>query len=91
MNTDTAPHNGRPTSKEAARIIAGHIPRLTGIILRALHDAGSMTREQIAHVTGLRDNTVRPRCKALIDAGRIVAKGTRPTSSGHPAEVLGLT
>lgn len=56
----------------------------------SLFGAGK-TREEIANELGLRLATVCGRTHELIHAGRIFAKGTRPTTSGMPAEVLVVT
>ncbi len=47
-----------------------------------------LTREEIAHVTGMSENTVRPRVRELIKAGRIMESGSRLTDSGQAAAIL---
>jgi len=50
------------------------------------------TRDELATRLLMSQNTVRPRVKELIDGGLVEPSGQlRPSSMGHPAEVLVLT
>lgn len=58
-------------------------------ILDALVARGSLgcTDAELAELTGLAGDTVRPRRGELVAAGHVVAAGTRKTKSGRAATV----
>lgn len=49
--------------------------------------AHGLTDQEIVEVTGLKENTARPRRVELCEAGLITNAGTRPTTSGRQANV----
>jgi DNA-binding Lrp family transcriptional regulator len=85
---DIPPHNGTPTSIDAAEAIHD-ASTLRATVLAAIEAApNGLTREELEKATGLSGNTVRPRVWELLRAGRITACGCRPTASGRAAAVL---
>jgi DNA-binding MarR family transcriptional regulator len=61
------------------------------IVLNSIARHGAMTREEIAHFTGLRLSAVCGRVNALIDAGHLVERGTkRSPTSGKLAKCVRL-
>lgn len=87
----SAPHSGGETSRLAAEQITEFKARACHErILHALRH-GPLTREQIEEKTGLSGNTVRPRCKEMLNAGLVVVTDrTGFTESGRPAERIGI-
>lgn len=89
----TAPHNGTPTSREAAEAIAPQIPRLEDIVHLMIKQHGDLglTDEEIDQIASHYGNikkTLRPRRVALAQRGVIVDSGrTRKTSSNRNAVV----
>ena len=88
-----APHNGTPTSKDAAADIRAHTPKLRAKVLAFVASRGAYgaTAQEIEAGTGLAGNTVRPRLVELAENGCIERTGrTRPTTSGRQASVWGM-
>jgi hypothetical protein len=89
----SAPHNGTPTSKDAAADIREHAPTLRAKVLafvasRGFHGAAAYEIESALEMDG---NTVRPRIVELREHGAIVpAEFTRKTPSGRRAVVWRL-
>lgn len=83
-----APHNGTPTSQEAAeRKIGAGTER--AMVYASLRTQGPATREELEQRTGLTGNSLRPRCYELIRLGLVEETGeTRQTTSGRKATVL---
>ena len=87
---DAPPTNHSPTSNAAAESIsrARRETDCARILAFIIANCGA-TREEIELATGIRGNTVRPRCLDLIDAGRVYESAvTRKTTSGRKAFVL---
>ena len=60
-------------------------------VLEALSRFGGMTREELAHNTGMRLSAVCGRVNALIAAGKLIERGTkRSPTSGKTAKVVRL-
>ena len=86
----TAPHNGTPTSKDAAADIRASTPKLRARVLAFVASQGAhgATAQEIEAGTGLPGNTVRPRLVELREHGAINDAGdTRKTLSGRKAVV----
>lgn len=63
-------------AKQAAReAIAPHLTKLEARVLTAIVAHGPCTRDTLAEVLAMNPNTVRPRCKALLDLKRIIVTG----------------
>ena len=79
------------TSLEAAHRAReeGTANRGRELVWAALSAAGSagMTDEEIETITRLKGSSARPRRLELLEAGRIIASGTRKTKSGRNAVV----
>lgn len=82
--------NAPPTSRIAARRIAGRAASLRGEVLALLVERGDhgATDEETQLALGLASNTQIPRRWELVKLGLVVASGRRrPTRSGCPATV----
>lgn len=75
----TAPHVGRDTSREAARMIENRMGRLQELVLRTITNAGmrGKTDLELEHDLELIGSTVRPRRRELELKGLIVDSGLR--------------
>lgn len=86
-----APHNGRQTSRAAARRIEPISGRLCQQVLAAVRASGfrGMTRPELESALNMDGSTLRPRVVALLAAGALAEPGeTRLTESGRHASVL---
>jgi len=73
------PHNGTPTSIEAARKIAPKAASLRAVVYGAICMAGASgaTRSEIAACTGIKKDTVNARCSELLTRGLVKQVGRR--------------
>lgn len=89
----STPHNGTPTSIEAAESMKPHAPNLEALtlaIVRAAGDVGVTDDEidTIARNAGVETRTLRPRRVSLVSKGAVRdSNETRKTSSGRNAVV----
>jgi hypothetical protein len=73
----------RQTSLEAYKVIRPEISHLQMVVLKAIHDFGPCSDNEIEAITGLKGSTVRPRRIELLrlmmisDAGIAVQKNGR--------------
>lgn len=90
------PHNGTPTSREAAESMRDHVNRLRKVVLDAFREAGSrgLTCDELEVITDLSHQCASPRMIENARAGLIVeardADGEpvrRRTRSGRAAQV----
>jgi len=84
------PHNGTATSIAAADSQSTRKVQLDRErILAHVRNSGGETRDQIEEATGMIGNTIRPRVKELLRAGKLVETTIqRPTRTGRGANVL---
>ena len=70
----TIPHNGTETSIAAAERIRPDVDRARQRVLETIQKAGAYgcTRDEIARLTGMNPNTVRPRVVELRHAEKII-------------------
>jgi hypothetical protein len=90
----SAPHNGTPTSKDAAADIREHAPTLRAKVLAFVASRGDYgaTSQEIEMMLDMPGNTVRPRLVELREHGTIAASMfTRLTTSGRRAVVWVLS
>ena len=90
VHFDALPHNGTPTSYQAAVQALPRAQRSRDRVMFGYRMLGVLgaTDEEIEQLTGLSGNTVRPRRNELAAADMIVKAGyTRRTRSGRRAEV----
>jgi len=86
-----APHNGTPTSREAALSIRRALPALEQRVLVYIASrADGCTREEIGDALHMGGDTVRPRVAELLARELVREDGERKTRSGRPAAVLVL-
>ena len=86
----TPPHNGTPTSREAAHSVKPRVSKLRADVLVVLIARGEIgaTAQEIEKATGLPGNTVRPRLVELRENGCVRDSGRkRKTDSGRLAVV----
>ncbi len=91
MIMESPPHNGTVTSKRAAEAIKPSAAAARLVVYEAISAAGihGLTREQIEEVTGIKGDTVRPRCDDLLTANIIEEAGeVRVLKSGRYGKVL---
>lgn len=70
------PSIAMPGASQAAReSVAPHLNKLEARVLSAIVAHGPCTRDTLAEVLAMNPNTVRPRCKALLDLKRIAVIG----------------
>lgn len=84
-------HNGTWTSIQAAESKVGSAASDRARIMSAVRATGihGLTRDQIAIVTCINPNSVRPRCAELLADGELEEAGeVRRTASGRAAKVL---
>jgi hypothetical protein len=90
------PHNGSPTSREAAESVRDHVSRLRAAVLDAIRSAGErgMTTDEVEVATGLIHQCASPRLIEIRRMGLIAeardATGEvvkRPTRTGRRAVV----
>jgi DNA-directed RNA polymerase specialized sigma24 family protein len=76
---DTIAHNHTPTSIAAANRIRACAENMRETVLHAVEQAGKngLTRDEVANVTGLKANTVRPRVCELIARAKLTEQGKR--------------
>ena len=84
---DTAPHNGTPTSKAAAREVAPTLSIRQQIVLNAIDKFGAMTQDAIAARLAWPIQSVNPRVNELAAKGLIVQAGKGRSASGKAAVV----
>ena len=76
------------TSQDASISILPKQRTLQERVFAAICDSvHGLTDKEISEVTGLSENTARPRRIELTNAGRIQSAGTRPTKSGRQAQI----
>ena len=85
----SAPHNGTPTSRDAAADARAMAGKQRARILAHLFACGERgaTAQEIESATGLAGNTVRPRLVELRESACATTSGTRKTTSGRAAQV----
>lgn len=76
------------TSQDASISILHKQPSLQEKVYEAIRTAQKgLTDQELASVTNLAENTVRPRRVELANAQRIIPSGTRATKSGRQAVI----
>lgn len=91
MESRPIPHNGSPTSRDAAESMPPAAQPLRDLIYRYLcaRAYAGATRQEIESDLMISGNTVRPRVRELIQQRLISESGeTRRTPSGRKAAVL---
>lgn len=83
----------RGTDPETSHIAAASVDteRMQALVLSALRVLGSSTTEEISDYLDLRRDSVSPRMKPLVMAGKIERVGKKVGSTGRPSIVWGLT
>lgn len=84
----TAPHNGTPTSKAAAKSIEPFLTQQAARVLRSIQSHPGCTREAVALSTGMLLSAVCGRVHQLVKDGHVVERGTAKTSTGRSAACL---
>jgi hypothetical protein len=90
----TCPHNGTAPSIDAARSAANRVAADRQAILRALHSVypDGLTDQQLQDMTGIEENSERPRRGSLEDDRLVERLGERrPTRSGVKAFVFTIS
>lgn len=84
--TTWPPASNATTSREAAEAIAPKVPGLRGAVLRVIKNLDGATCDEVCDALELNGNTVRPRIRELVQAGRVYDSGeTRRLASGRKA------
>jgi len=86
---ESAPHNGTPTSREAAHAIKPHVAAQRSRVLALIASRdGGLTAQEIEEALSLSGSSVRPRICELRETGCIRDSGrTRRSASGRACVV----